>query len=80
MMISYDNDAKALYIALSVDSKAARTIEFSSQTFLDLDQKGELIGVEMLSPNRSDLKRIAKQYHHPELSRIHPDRFLKAVA
>jgi len=80
MMISYDDDAKAMYIALSVDAKAARTVEFSPETFLDLDRKGELIGIEMLSPNRSDLKRIAKQYDHPELSRIHPDRFLKAVA
>ncbi len=80
MMISYDNDAKVLYIALSADSKAAKTVEFSSQTFLDLDRRGGLIGIEMLRPNRSDLQRIAKKYHHPELSRIHPARFLKAVA
>ena len=80
MMVSYDNDAKALYIALVADTKVARTVEFSADTFLDFSKSGELVGVEMLNPNRTELKRIAKQYRHPELSRIYPDRFLKAVA
>ena len=80
MMISYDNDAKALYITLSAEAKVAKTVEFSTETFLDLSKSGELVGVEMLNPNRADLQRIAKKYHHPELSRIHPSKFLKAVA
>lgn len=80
MMISYDNEVKAMYIALSADAKVAKTVEFSSQTFLDLDESGELIGIEMLNPNRTDLQNIARKYHCPELSRIHPAKFLKAVA
>ena len=80
MMISYDNDAKAMYIALKAETKVSRTVEFSSDTFLDIAKNGELIGVEMLKPNHSELRRIAKKYHHPELSRIQPEKFLKAVA
>ena len=79
MLISYDNDAKAMYVSV-MDAKVAKTIEFGPETFIDLSKKGELIGVEMLSPNRTDLQRIAKLYHHPELSRLHPEKFLKAVA
>ena len=80
MMVSYDNDAKAMYIALKAEVKVSRTVEFSAETFLDIAKNGELVGVEMLKPNRLDLRRIAKQYHHPELSRIQPEKFLKAVA
>ena len=80
MLISYDNDAKAMYIMLLADGKVAKTVEFSAETFVDLTKKGELVGVEMLNPNRLDLRRIAKKYHHPELSRISPEKFLKAVA
>ncbi len=79
MMIEFETVGRVLYITL-LDEKAAKTVEFSSQTIIDLTKSGELIGVEMLSPNRSDLQRIAKKYHHPELSRINPDKLFKAVA
>jgi uncharacterized protein YuzE len=78
MLISYDDKAKAMYVALLHD-KVAKTVEFSSETFLDLSSSGELIGVEMLQPNRMDLRKIAKKYRQPELSRI-PQKLLKAVA
>ena len=80
MLISYDNDAKAMYITLLAEAKVAKTVEFNAETYVDLTKKGELIGVEMLNPNRSDLRRLAKKYHHPELSRIYPKKFLQAVA
>ena len=80
MLISYDNDAKAMYITLLTEKRVAKTVEFSAETYVDLTKTGELIGVEMLKPNRSDLQRIAKKYRHPELSRIYPEKFLKAVA
>ena len=80
MLISYDNDAKALYITLLSEAKVAKTVEFNLETYVDLTKKGELIGIEMLNPNHSDLCQIAKKYHHPELSRIHPEKLLKAVA
>ena len=80
MLISYDNDAKAMYITLLAEARVAKTVEFNPDTYVDLTKKGELIGIEMLNPNRSDLHRIAKKYRHPELFRIHPEKFLKAVA
>jgi uncharacterized protein YuzE len=79
MLISYDPVAKAIYISLA-EAKSAKTVEFAPQTYLDFARSGRLIGVEMLSPNRPVLKRIARKYHHPELSRIHPEKFLKTVA
>lgn len=79
MLISYDNDAKSIYISL-VTGKVAKTVEFDAETFLDFTKQGELAGIEMLRPNRSGLQRIAKKYRHPELSRIHPEKFLRAVA
>ncbi len=80
MLISYDDDAKAMYITLLAEARVTKTVEFSSETYVDLSKKGELIGIEMLKPNRSELRRIAKKYHHPELSRISPEKLLKAVA
>ena len=80
MLVSYDNDAKAVYITLMADGKVAKTIEFDTDTYLDLTKRGELIGIEMLNPTRPVLLRIAKQFHHPELSRIYLNRLLKAVA
>ena len=80
MMISYDNDVKAVYITLLSEAKVAKTVEFAPETYLDFTKNGELIGVEMLSPSRDVLKRIAKKFNLPELSRIRPDKLLQVVS
>ncbi len=79
MTIEFETVGRVMYIGL-LDKKAAKTVEFSSQTNIDLSKSGELIGVEILSPNRSDLRRLAKKYCQPELSRIDPGKLFKAVA
>ncbi len=70
LMISFDPLAKVVYIALK-ESKVKRTIEFTPETFIDLDEKGNLIGIELLNPGTLILRKIAKKYHRPELGKIH---------
>jgi len=71
MKISFDTLAKAIYIELE-KRKVARTIEFAPEVFVDLDYKGELIGIELLNPGTLYLKKIAKEFHKPDLKKIHP--------
>ena len=71
MKISFDTLAKAVYIELE-RKKVARTREFAPEVFLDFDYKGKLIGVELLNPGTLVLKQVAKKFHRPELTKVHP--------
>ena len=51
MIFSYDHDADALYIEMS-DSPVARTRQFDEGTIVDLDESGEVVGIEVLRPAR----------------------------
>jgi len=80
MIISYDSLAEAVYIKIKPEAKVNRTVEFAPETFVDLDGDGDLVGIEMLNPGHLILKRIAKKFHRPELSRVHPNKLHEAVA
>ncbi len=80
MIISYDNVAEAVYIKLKPEGRVARTIEFAPETFVDLDRDGDLIGVELLHPGTLVLRRLAKTYRRPELSKINPAKLQEAVS
>ncbi len=71
MKISYDTLAKAVYIELE-KKKVVKTREFAPEVFLDFDDKEELIGVELLNPGTLYLRKIAKTFHRPELTKVHP--------
>jgi len=47
MKITYDPDADAMYIKLK-DDKVSKTKEVDENTILDYDQKGNVIGIEIL--------------------------------
>ncbi len=47
MRIEYDREADAVYICLQ-EKEVAETIELSDSVNIDLDEKGKLIGVEVL--------------------------------
>ena len=79
MKISFDTMAKAVYIEVD-KNKVSRTKEFAPGVFLDLDYKGNLVGVEMLSPGRLYFKKIAKKFHVPELTKVRPGVLEKAYA
>ncbi len=80
MIISYDNLADAVYIKIRPEAKVAKTIEFAPETFVDLTEEGELIGIEMLNPGNLILKRIAKKFHRPELSKINTNKLQEAIS
>lgn len=59
MKIEYDSFAKALYIRLQ-EKKVGRTIEVNEDLNLDLDEKGNLVGIEILNPQDYPLEKILK--------------------
>ncbi|MEM2140998.1 DUF2283 domain-containing protein [Nitrososphaera sp.] len=46
--MTYDPEAKALYIELKEGKKVAKTIPAGNDRYFDLDEKGEVVGVEIL--------------------------------
>lgn len=71
MKIAFDTLAKAVYIELE-KRRVVRTREFAPEVFLDFDYKGRLIGVELLNPGTLYLKKVAKRFRKPELTKVHP--------
>ncbi len=49
MNISYDEKVDALYITFS-DFPVTKTVQVGEGVFIDLDNKGMLLGIEILSP------------------------------
>jgi uncharacterized protein YuzE len=70
MIVTYDILAEAFYFQLKSEAKIARTVEVDVNTYLDLDEHGSLIGVEVLHPDPSQLRRVAQKHCVPELSKI----------
>ena len=52
MKVGYDLQADALYITLLEHAEVARTIQVDPGTLVDLDSRGNLIGVEVIRPAR----------------------------
>jgi len=69
MLISFDTEARAMYIELK-DAKVAKTEEFAPEVFLDFDEAGSLLGIELLNPGKLELHQIAKKFHAPQLRKI----------
>lgn len=69
MLISFDTEAKAVYIELK-DSKVAKTREFAPEVFLDFDEADNLLGIELLNPGKLELRKIAKKFNIPQLRKI----------
>jgi uncharacterized protein YuzE len=62
MKTTYDNEANALYVRFS-DEKVERTEELRPGLILDFDNRGHIIGIEMLDAKQqlseSALKSLA---------------------
>jgi len=76
--IGYDSLVRAIYIKVN-KGKVAKTVEVAPEIFVDLDQNGKLLGVEMLNPGKFIatrkkhtplLQQIARKYHAPELKQF----------
>lgn len=57
MKITFDKEADALYIELS-DEEFSTNKKVDDETILDLDDKGKIIGIELLNVS----KRMAKNF------------------
>jgi uncharacterized protein YuzE len=63
MKVGYDLQADALYITLKEQAEVARTIQVDPGTLVDLDSRGNLIGVEVIRPARPwPLDEILNQF------------------
>lgn len=62
---SYDLDAKALYITVR-EAAIDRTEEIDSGTMVDLDAAGDIVGIEVINPDRNwPLEEIIGRYRLP---------------
>jgi len=59
--IEIDEDAKALYFRLQ-DGDIAQTLEYpkAREVFLDLNEQGQLLGIEVLEPGSLDMRLVFK--------------------
>jgi uncharacterized protein YuzE len=65
--ITYDNEVDAAYIKLS-DSKPSGVIEIAEGVNLDMTEKGEIIGIEILDASRKfPLKSLFVCEYEPDL-------------
>ena len=85
MQVSVQLDEKgknilAMYFRLN-RHRVARTVEYTDSVLIDLDSKGDVIGVEVLCPESvSALLDIADMYDVPELrKKIDPKLLVKAL-
>lgn len=59
-LLEYDEESNALYIRLK-RGKVAESEPISDNLILDLNGKGEIIGVEILGPKTMDLGKLSSQ-------------------
>lgn len=59
MKIEYDNYAKALYIRIQ-EKEGVRTLEVNENLNIDLDEKGNIVGIEILNPEDYPVEKILK--------------------
>lgn len=57
MKITFDKEADAMYIEVSGE-EFAKNKKIDSETIIDLDKKGKIIGIELLNVS----KRMAKDF------------------
>lgn len=73
--LEVDEEAKALYFRLR-EGDIAETIEYpeGQEVFLDLDERGQVLGIEVLDPGSIDIKfvfgELAKHYGIGDLSSL----------
>lgn len=82
--LEIDEEAKALYIRVR-EGDIIRTIEYPEQQeiFLDLDDKNQLLGIEVLDPSSIDmesvLRDLANLYDTEDFSPIIKKSLIKLV-
>ena len=63
MEISYDHTVDALYIELT-DHLVVKTRQVSDNFLLDVDEHGDVVGIEILNARQSGIDPLALQIRH----------------
>jgi len=80
--VAIDPVADVLYIRVGL-AEIVTTKEEREGILVDLDKRGNLIGIEVLHPKRVSierrriLKRVAKRFNFPYISQIRPEYYAK---
>ena len=83
--IEVDKEAKALYFRLQ-EGEIAETVESpdGEEIFLDLNEQGQVLGIEVLDPGSIDIKSVfaelAKRYNIVDLSPLLNKSLVELVA
>jgi uncharacterized protein YuzE len=85
IMVEYDPEAHAAYIRVK-EGKVAKTKEEARFITLDLDSRGNLIGIEVINPKqisiqgRRALNHVADEFDLPALKKIRPEAIPQVYA
>ena len=83
--LEVDEEAKALYFRL-MDGDIADTVEYSEcqEVFLDLDERGQVLAIEVLDPGSIDIQavfgQLAERYGIVDLSSLLDKSLMELVA
>jgi uncharacterized protein YuzE len=64
MLFTMDTQANALYIKVKKGETSA-TKEVMPNVFVDYNAKSEILGIELVSPCVTTIRKIAKKFHLP---------------
>ncbi len=64
MLFTMDTQASALYIKIK-DGKVHDTKEVLPEVFVDYNTKGDVIGIDVVSPCVSIIRKVARKLHLP---------------
>ncbi|GEM_PF-1175394 len=79
MIATFDSHSGIVYIQVQAKKEIKKTVEFDSDTILELDGNNELIAIEMIKPKAAILNRIAKKFGRWELGRVNLDYLRKSI-
>ena len=74
LIVSYDPEARAVYVRVK-SGRVSKTKKQAPGVFVDLDSKGNLLGVEFLDPKHIEvniIQRIARVFKFPGLKHLNP--------
>ncbi len=72
LSVTIDTLAKAIYIRFS-NNKVRKTDEPFPEVFVDLDYRGNVVGIEMINPGMLEvkvMKKISKDFHLPQFHHL----------
>jgi uncharacterized protein YuzE len=67
--LQYDPDAEAVYIRMS-SGEVAETVEVTESLYVDVDQNGNPIGIEILGVDASALNNLPGAQNETELRQL----------